>query len=415
MNTVSWRKKYDQGLIARRLESIANRKGSKLVSFNGFEFNEYVTVLYSMLEFPNSVSEIQARNMVHDAIFRVGGEPTITADGIKDALECLIREYLSQPYERYVLITSVSLLQNAVIPRIRINNVTIIFESSLPTRYHKERLMVSERFKYSLFVDPPTDYLSVRIHIAARSASDAVEKALDILDLVRGTWNLFYNRANTSRISSGKPKPVNKVVLGPVHTLHYPNGKLVSEKTFWYEHRYYGAVKPYDPSDKIEDMNTFRRNVRNSLAKKKSAYCAELERAIIQYSRALDDRDWYNAFLRLWVVLESLTNIQYGSYEPIIKRVSFLFEDSDYCKQVLKHLIDGRNKIVHESAEHTAIEAYLYQLKRFIDKLLMFHLSHEFRSLGEACQFLDLPTDGDVLKSQIEARRYAKKYLHLEE
>ena len=104
LNTkVDWREGYDPGLIARLVESIAKREGSKLVSFEGFEYYEYATLLYSMLEFPDSVPEVQGRNMVHDAISRAGNTTAITADGIKRELDDLVQEYLSQPYEHYVL------------------------------------------------------------------------------------------------------------------------------------------------------------------------------------------------------------------------------------------------------------------------------------------------------------------------
>ena len=51
--------------------------------------------------------------------------------------------------------------------------------------------------------------------------------------------------------------------------------------------------------------------------------------------------------LRLWATLEKLTDTE-ESYKATIKRASFLFEDRDYCQQVLRHLKDYRNRFVHE-------------------------------------------------------------------
>jgi hypothetical protein len=80
-------------------------------------------------------------------------------------------------------------------------------------------------------------------------------------------------------------------------------------------------------------------------------------------------------------------------------------------KQMLRHLKDYGNRFVHESAENTAIETCIYQLKNYIEELLSFHLNHSFRSLSEACEFLDLPSDRDILNKQIQSRRDAKRFL----
>jgi hypothetical protein len=157
-------------------------------------------------------------------------------------------------------------------------------------------------------------------------------------------------------------------------------------------------------------MYKFLRSVRKNLAKCK--YKQNIEDAIVLYTRALDEWDWDGAFLKLWSVLEQLTNTE-ESYKVTIRRASFVFEDRNFCQQVLRHLRDYRNKFVHEAADSSEIETYIYQLKSFVEPLLSFHLGNKygFESIEKASEFLDIPSDKEELSSRIKKMKYAQKYL----
>lgn len=250
---VSWNNEYDPNHLAQRLESSTIRSGSQSVSFGGFQIVEYEVLLYSMLKFPDSISEVAGRKIIQQAIFKAGEKGTITAKGLLTEINKLTSVYMNLPSERYVLVTSLSLPRFISLRKIRINGATIIFEPYLPARYQKPRAKITATAKHSLFADLPTDYLSVRVYISAKSTDEAPEMALSVLDLVRGIWNLFYNQRHFIRISYGKRSPVNEIVLGPLNTLHHPDGKLVAER-WWYEPRYYGAVKLHKFSRDIDNV-----------------------------------------------------------------------------------------------------------------------------------------------------------------
>jgi hypothetical protein len=146
---------------------------------------------------------------------------------------------------------------------------------------------------------------------------------------------------------------------------------------------------------------------------KKCKYSSEIEEAIVNYTGALDLTNYENAFLRLWSILEHLTNTGYDSYKVTIRRASFLFEEEEYTRQVLKHLKDYRNRSVHLGTRDRNIETFLFQLKEYIEALLSFHLANKFRfnSIAEAGEFMDLPTDRKTLDSKIKMMIYAKDYL----
>jgi hypothetical protein len=123
-------------------------------------------------------------------------------------------------------------------------------------------------------------------------------------------------------------------------------------------------------------------------------------------------RDWEGAFLKLWSVLELLTNSCRDNNIVTARRTAYIYDDRDFALQVLKHLRDYRNRSVHADIDNTAIEIYVYQLKSFVEALLGFHLgsSYGFESMEEAARFLELPSDRDAIETRIRMLQYAQRF-----
>jgi hypothetical protein len=222
---------------------------------------------------------------------------------------------------------------------------------------------------------------------------------------------LYNNRKHSWRISYGPRKPVNKFSLGPLHTLHFQSGKLATE-SWWYEPEYSGPIELFDISKNISEIDQFECNVRKLL--KKSPFKPFLESSIIRYTRALDLRNLESAFLRLWGLLESLTNTgENDTHKVTVKRTSFMYADREYIKQILTHLRDYRNRAVHSGPGNQDIETFLYQLKNFVESALEFLVANKFnlRNLNEVSQFLDLPDDNEILSKRIQLIQSALKYI----
>lgn len=407
--SVSWKKQFDPSQLAQYIEENRTVDGSGRVSFEPFRFTEHEVLLYSMLEFADSIPEVDARRMVHQAILKTAEKGAVTANALLAAVNRLEKDYSARPLERYVMITSLSLGQFASLRRCRFGNTIIIFEPSAPPRYQRAASHLTALARETLFADPPTDYLSTRVHVSARSEFQAAQEALETLDLARGIWNWFYNSRQLVRISGGRRSPVNKIVLGPVHTLHRPTGKLATE-TWWYESGYCGPVRVHNPSVDLESMYKFLARVRKRLAQ--CQYRQITEEAIVRYTRALDLQDWEAAFLKLWSVLELLTDSSRERSEVTVRRTAFIFEDRQSALEVLKHLRDYRNRFVHADVSDSRIETCLYQLKNFIEALLSFHLrsKYRFESIEEVARFLDLPSDRLTLESGLTMLKCAQKF-----
>ena len=110
----------------------------------------------------------------------------------------------------------------------------------------------------------------------------------------------------------------------------------------------------------------------------KLPYCSDIEGALIRYVRALDSADLNDTFLRLWSLLEYLTDSGHDPYKVATRRAAFMFADRERSMLVLTHLTNHRNRFVHAGSDTDEIESLVFLLKRYVDCLLIFHLGNRF-------------------------------------
>lgn len=406
-----WKQEFNPGELVRSIEKTRIVADDGSISFKGWETKIHDTLLYSMIDFSEEIPEIDGRGIARKSIFDAGKKGEITPKSLLSEVNRNEGNYINLPIQRFVLATSISISQFTKLDRIFIGRIQIIFENHLPDRFIREAAELRIEAERILYADPPNNYKAVRVHVSAKSHSDAADKALDALDLIRGVWNLYGNIKGISRWSiGGKPIPINMIILGPYHTLHFPSGALASTSRWWFEPNYLGAVTPHRIENRMR-LDKYTMDIRSRLDK--SHYGKLLENAIIRYVRALDERYWNNAFIRLWGVLELLTDTVKKSNEETIKRAAYCHEDYDFTLQILKHLREHRNRSVHADVENSEMESFLYQLKNIIEVLIYFHLgnAYGFKSIKEAGNFLSLPHDKDALNLRVDLANYALKYL----
>jgi hypothetical protein len=413
----SWNNKYRPEIIADRLENIKtvdNNTGK--VSFKGFEYNDFLSVLCTIARLSEDIPESEKHRIIYSSAFSTGSKGTITAKALLREISILEQSFLKQKEEEYVLATSLSLRRDWKMPNYKINSALIYFTPKLPTIFDKNRetLKLKPHVKY-IIEKFPVDYLAARVLVKGRSQFEAQEKALQALDLIRGIWNLSLNRLTVMRIFSfgSKRKPINTICLGPFHTLHEKKGNLKTD-TFWYEPNF-ELVEPYnfDKEKEHDYVISYTKFLRNKLIK--SPYPEIISEAIIRYTRALDYSDYEVAFIKLWSVLELLTDTVKESYDKTIKRTAFLFNDYDYNFQILSHLRDFRNKSVHtgNTGSDDDVRTYLYQLKNYVESILLFHLSNrmKFNNISNLSDFMDLSPNRDFIKEKYQLYKRAIRFL----
>ena len=410
---ISWNDKYDPELIAQKIEETKKVDKNGKISFAGFEFLEYETLLFSMLRFPIEIPDREAQNIVKSAIRVSAKNGKITPKSMLAQASKLANSYLALPFTRYTLYTSISINSRwqSPISKVHFGNNIICFDKEPSKKFIKASSQILQQTEKSTIGGMPKDYTYVRVFVSAREIYEAADQAIDTIDFVRAVWNWQINMKTGLRYSTGSnPKRINKLILGPIHTLHYPNGQIASSATWWYEPNYVGPIETYRDKDEWKQLSEFLKKVKFRLSKHK--YADIIENSLIRYTRALDERNLQSSFLRLWSVLELLTNTEKESYDVTIKRTAFLFEDTNYHRQVLLQLRDYRNATVHLDKEDKEIETHLYQLKGYVEAQLGFHLFNNFgfKTIQDAAIFLNSSTLKKDINHQIKMLSNVKHY-----
>lgn len=407
---ISWKQNYTPQLIIEKIEEAKNKDQNGKIEFDAITFNQAEVLLFSMLNFPTEFSEIDSREMVSAAIFATAEKGKITTKNFLKEINIEAKKMYDLPFKRFSLVTSISIFSIPVPRNIILDKAQIIFERTLNPKFQKESEYLLSEAGLRIFGDLPTDYMPVRIHVSARTIHNAANKALESIDFLRGIWNWSINRQQYSRFSwGGLPKPVNKIILGPIHTLHESNGKIAAERHWWYEPTYLGPIKNYSINrEELERLYKSLEFVKSKI--KNHKYPIPIKNAFIRYTRALDYRDWSVAFLKMWGIIELLTDATNKSNEIAVKRAAFLFSDREYTFQLLTQLREFRNSSVHYDKENSEIEAYLYQIKFYVENLIGYHLNNNFDSLEEAAEFLDSPYQIEEIRKKIKKLQRAKHF-----
>lgn len=409
MTMAKWRKDSHPDEVANRLEAAKDGSVAGKAAFSGFEHSELVIVLGGMIEFAPAIPELERQKILNKATFEAGGKGKITPALLLQSCHKQETEYLRRPLTAFRLLTGVSLDAVHNLPSIRIGSSSITFNPKVQAaRQHRAKLYSDAKF--SLGFDLPTQYMDVSVTVKARSPFEGAQHALDAIDLARATWNLALNRGKGWRISSGRPRPVNDILLCPFHTMHNEDGSLATE-SWWYDPGYSGPAQPFTDRAKIDRLFTFSKKIRTRLSQ--SAYSDDLANALVRYVRALDAADLNDSFLRLWSILEFLTDSAFDPYKVAVRRAAFMFAERDYSVQVLTHLMNHRNRFVHAGTDTDEIESLVYLLKRYVDALLMFHIgnSFNFESRASAAVFMDLPPSKLQIDERIRRLRNARKFV----
>lgn len=323
--------------IINKLESARRKSKDNKVSFVALTFDEDISTLLSFVAFSTDIPECERLEILKDSIFALGEQGEIESMALIAEISKTENEFLRKPLEDYRLITNLSVKYLEKFHEIDILGNQVHFYASLPKEY--DRSLISANAKHSLIADEPDDYTWLSVLIKARTVADAANKGLDLVDLLRGIWNLFLNHQKLSRTTlGGKINPVNDILKGPLHTVHWPDGRLVTDSLWWYDPSYVAPHKLFDLNEKWDELIKYQQDTLNLIQQSQSPFREIIEDSIRRYTRALDEADLHNAFLRLWSLIENLTGTQNASYGETIKRASFFYEDRDFAKQILNHL-----------------------------------------------------------------------------
>jgi hypothetical protein len=392
---------FDLTTLVKRLDSVMERKPNGEVSTSSLEFDDYRTVLLSALDFDKDFPEIERTRLLWKALWAAARAGPMTNASILSEINRRESEFLATPRRRFVLATQLSLRSAPKRLRaLRHGDATLALSRSLPPRFLKARRLMETEGQVSYPLrdkKPPTDfnYLRVRVSAWGRSDHEGGSRAIHALDLLRSIWNFIFNERVLSS-SSSSPRAVNRILLGPLHTLHLPNGDLATREFWWWEPGYERPVDGFDLArewpriEKVESL--IRERIRNS------PYRGALEDSFVKYGRALDGTDYDQVIVALWSLMERLTATT--KHAEVVGRAASLWPTAEWHREVLNHVRLYRNRAVHAGEGGDIKEDVLYQVKRHAERLLLFHVrsGRRYASIEDAAEFLSLPTDPAELR-----------------
>ena len=409
------RDEFDPDTLVDRLEKLRkpDPAGGQGIAFEGnFIFDDGITILERAIDFKVIVPERDQRIIVRNALFAAAESRPLSAGSLLGEVNRRTRAFAEAAEKECLLATSLSVpyFEELGESEYKVSKCRITIDYQLPEPLRVGHKIAKERMRGFVFGEYPElgssslrSYAAVYASVRGRSEFESASRALEALDLLRGMWNLSLNRRTWRRTTNGRRRPINEVLLGPVHSLHSPDGSLASGVD-WYEYDYVEPIRSKKFREHWERTKREENGIQACLAR--NAYRSKLEDALRKYTRALDTREWDSGFVLMWGLLEDLTGTRPGeSHDATVKRAAFLYSESerDLHVQVLNHLRGYRNASVHRGEGSEDIETYLYQLKRYVEDALKFHLenSYGFSSIEEAARFLDQPPELENLDRKI--------------
>ncbi|NYF20321.1 hypothetical protein HDC36_001782 [Xanthomonas sp. JAI131] len=404
--SVKWKQKYNPKIILEKIDKYRTVTDSE-VTFSGFDYQEHMAVLASMLEFPVAANGLNKSTLIWKAIRSVKG--ALEKDVFIHSLNGHLGRQLSNRITKYSLISSLSLRAQDFPKVISILDCkTFFLGNTLPKKFSNRSITIN-----NANIDIPTtpiNYCFIRIDTTAKSAEAAAQKAIDALDFLRGILALRCNFTMEWSFGGGKSnKPINRVRAGGFHTLHHPDGTSAGP-IFWYEPNFKPTEKIYKSKTGINLGSILRSDLRSI---SQTPYEGEIKSSLINCARSLDEKDPNTAFVKLWSALESLMSPKVAKYDDIIRRCSFLYTENDYHRQVLEHLRDYRNRTIHAGSSSEDARTNCYLLQEYFRTAIHFYVGNRraFSSIASANEFLDLPPDKNALEEKLKMLRKAIKFV----
>jgi hypothetical protein len=412
-----WDKKYNPSILVQRLEKSRSINSEGRAQFSGFGIKTISSRLEAMIRISPEITLEDKHEIVLQSIFNVANSGVLSPEAILVETNRLEKDYLSSREQNYILATSLSVNKDChKLPNIQIDKNRITFSASLPKSFVKaigNQQFIGFYMKGKL----PSNYLCARIAVRAKSIYWAVEKALSSLNIFRGILNFVINYGQqTFSFGIANRIPINKILLGPIRTLHKPNGEVAVKDLFWYEEEYQESLQPYYNNTVVNNVRQFDRIIKSVYEIRKNIQKSKikegLQNAILLYNDALDSYNYEVSYIKLWAVLELLTATgQDDNHKVTIRRAAFIFNDPEQEKMHLELLRNFRNNLVHRGYMNAKLEIFVYDLKLYVEKLLRFLIFNQFRfeSFSDVGYLLDRNIEPDKLDKNSKLINFAKK------
>lgn len=391
--TIKWKNKKNlrPEIILDKIKDNCHLAIDGSVSFSALDYNNLIGSLYSMIEFPRNSIPLNNMNLLSRAITNAAKSKQINKDYVLSEIQKIAKIETSKKESKYNIITSISMNYELPSQVLKVGKSTIKFIRDLPRELLKIRNENLNSFKLNQEI-MHANYMNVIIEIKAKGEIEAINKALDDLDLLRAIFCLYSN-SDMVLFSNNTPKPINKIRLGQFHTIHNESGELVEPRKYWYEPNFL-LNEIFTPNKDLNEY--FNQELENILFNlEQCKYSDKLKNALLRYVRSFDEKNNHISLLEVWGALESLTAANDSNKDKLPKRCAFLYKEYELHKQILENLREYRNQSVHDGIRNEYVRNYCYQVQSYFRQLIFFHLAEyrEFNCIEDANEFLDQSVD----------------------
>ena len=411
MPNAKWKKNagFKPSLVLEKILSIGTVQPDERASY-AVEHMQLRIALQSMIAFKDTLVWPIRISAISKALSATIKSEEPTQENFMNELNNALKALLSTKKIDYHLLTTVSLNGERPLKACTIDGCHIRFiKGPYPKKYSPRH--EQEKYYNNPGKPTPAEYQKVIVSTKARHPQEAVHKCLRSLDICRALLCLFTNyKWQISYGWSYSKMPINRIVLGNMHSLHLHDGSLNDKSQYWYEPY---SENPEPCSYTAEKAKKLRKDIMRMLSNiDQSKYGNQIKASLVRYVRALDERDANSATIKMWGALETLAKGPNENYNAIINRCSFILPDSQIHKQILEALRETRNESVHAGEYSEEARTNCYMMQFYFYCLFMFHVNYcrYFRSFAEANEFLDLPANKTALNRQAELRAEAIKF-----
>jgi hypothetical protein len=384
------------------MKEASNQKSGSHSGFEGFTHQFTTPAIQEIIGINKELSSTDKDIIIDKALHKCGKSNNFSPDSFLEKVKQEEKKALSTPKSTFFLLTTISTHPPKERKKKTTDGIELIFEKNPPRKnfIHTRENFLGLAENY-ICGNIPNNYSFIRLKIQERNKFSATQTAFDRLDLARSIWNLCLNGGKIPIIWESN-RPLNRISLGPFHTLHNQDGSSATEDTIWYDPNYNKPAKPEHFLDIQKTIRPFERKIIPKI--NNSPYSKTIKDFLIRYNRALDQPILENCFLQLWSLLESLTASSgtNSNNKNVVDRIAFLSAEPQYEREILDAMREKRNIIVHQSTKDE-IHTLAFQAKFFAEKMLFFHInnSKKFSCLEEAGEFLSSPANPKDIRKKI--------------
>lgn len=162
----TWKPKYKVDLLSNQMEEIKNVSTDGKISFRGFEYQNLIVLLDSMVDLDKRVPKIEKRSIVNQAIFNAGDNIKINPSSILTEIGKLEVKYLSKSEQKYELLTEISLGRTCQVSKIYFDGAIIVVHDRPNETFIAFRKKQLEKAKRSIAAKLPYNYAATGIDLA---------------------------------------------------------------------------------------------------------------------------------------------------------------------------------------------------------------------------------------------------------